>query len=64
MKIKESLILFFLVISWNNLHSQEFDPNFLASLPEDVRQDLINQSQDRQESFSEQFKRPSSFKST
>lgn len=61
MKIKESLILFFLVISWNNLHSQEFDPNFLASLPEDVRQDLINQSQDRQESFSEQFKRPSSF---
>ncbi len=61
MKIKESLILFFLVISWNNVHSQEFDPNFLASLPEDVRQDLINQSQERQESFSEQFKRPSSF---
>tara|TARA_B100000579_G_scaffold437771_1_gene468900 strand:- start:2689 stop:4416 length:1728 start_codon:yes stop_codon:yes gene_type:complete len=61
MKIKESFILFFLAISWNNLHSQEFDPNFLASLPEDVRQDLINQSQERQESFSEQFKRPSSF---
>lgn len=61
MKIKDSIVLFFLLFSWNNLQSQEFDPNFLASLPDDVREDLINQSQARQDSFSEQFKRPSSF---
>ena len=40
---------------------QEFDSSFLESLPETVRQDLLDQVTDKKELEDEQYRRPSTF---
>ena len=56
------LILFtFISFGSHNIIGQEFDPDFLASLPEEVRSDLLNQVDAREALEEEQFRRPSTF---
>ena len=56
------LILFtFISFGFQNIIGQEFDPDFLASLPEEVRSDLLNQVTAREALEEEQFRRPSTF---
>ena len=40
---------------------EEFDSSFLESLPEGVRQDLLDQVTDKKELEDEQYRRPSTF---
>ena len=44
-----------------NIQSQEFDQSFMDSLPEDIKQDLINRNQQKDELNEVQYRRPSSF---
>ena len=43
------------------IKGQEFDSSFLESLPETVRQDLLDQVNDKKELEDEQYRRPSTF---
>ncbi len=56
-------LIFFTFLSFGsqNIIGQEFDPDFLASLPEEVRSDLLNQVTAREALEEEQFRRPSTF---
>ena len=38
-----TLATLFIISTFSVLQAQEFDPAFLASLPESVKQDLLNQ---------------------
>ena len=44
-----------------SIQGQEFDSSFLESLPETVRQDLLDQVTDKKELEDEQYRRPSTF---
>jgi protein involved in polysaccharide export with SLBB domain len=57
------VILFaFLAFSTSlSIQGQEFDSSFLESLPETVRQDLLDQVTDKRELEDEQYRRPSTF---
>tara|TARA_B100000965_G_scaffold61668_1_gene47469 strand:+ start:2883 stop:4637 length:1755 start_codon:yes stop_codon:yes gene_type:complete len=57
------IILFaFLAFSTSlSIQGQEFDSSFLESLPETVRQDLLDQVTDKRELEDEQYRRPSTF---
>ena len=58
----KNLKLLFLVLPFLYLNSQELDKNFLDSLPEDVRQDVLERAQSNQESTINQY-RPSQYSS-
>ena len=58
---KNILLLSFLILLTFPLKSQEFDQKFLESLPPDVRQDLLDQTQIRNDAEKPQYRRPSSF---
>lgn len=56
-----TLATFFIISTFSVLQAQEFDSDFLASLPESVKQDLLNQVDEKEEFEDEQFRRPSTF---
>lgn len=56
-----SLGTLFIISTFSVLQAQEFDSAFLASLPESVKQDLLNQVGDKEEFEDEQYRRPSTF---
>ncbi len=58
---KNILLLSFLILLTFPLKTQEFDQKFLESLPPDVRQDLLDQTQIRNDAEKPQYRRPSSF---
>ncbi len=58
---KNILLLSFLILLTFPLNSQEFDQKFLDSLPPDVKQDLLDQTQTRNDAEKPQYRRPSSF---
>ena len=58
---KNILLLSSLILLTFPLKSQEFDQKFLESLPPDVRQDLLDQTQIRNDAEKPQYRRPSSF---
>ena len=57
------LFLFFLLFFTlpNFLYSQSFDEEFLDSLPDEVREDLMKQVDKKNESEEEQYRRESTF---
>lgn len=58
LKLKIFGISLFLLIS---ISAQELDPAFLASLPEEVRDDLLAQAEMKKVMESEQYRRPTTF---
>ena len=56
-----TLATLFIISTFSVLQAQEFDSAFLASLPESVKQDLLNQVGDKEEFEDEQYRRPSTF---
>ncbi len=50
----------FLILSFN-IYSQELSPEFIDSLPDTVRDDLISQIQERSDSEDPQYRSPSTF---
>ena len=57
-KLKFFVISLFFV---SLISAQELDPDFLSSLPESVREDLISQAELRDEMEEEQYRRPTTF---
>ena len=55
MKTTKLVILSFMLISVS-LHTQEFDQEFLDSLPDDVREDLETRNETRAEQANETFR--------
>jgi protein involved in polysaccharide export with SLBB domain len=55
-------LLFFSSILLLNLSAQEFDSKFLSSLPEDIRDDVVSQSEDSSKNSQPKY-RPSEFSS-
>ena len=59
---KTSIIyLVFLFATISLAQSNEYDESFLESLPEDVREDLLERQKSREDSEEPQYRRPSSF---
>ena len=56
-----TLATLFIISTFSVLQAQEFDSAFLASLPESVKQDLLNQVGEKEEFEDEQYRRPSTF---
>ena len=64
MKKNKTLIIYLTVILFaphSLTQSNEYDESFLESLPEDVREDLLERKQSREDSEEPQYRRPSSF---
>tara|TARA_B100002019_G_C21262241_1_gene597405 strand:- start:71 stop:1825 length:1755 start_codon:yes stop_codon:yes gene_type:complete len=55
------LSVFLAFLASVSIQGQEFDSSFLESLPETVRQDLLDQVTDKKELEDEQYRRPSTF---
>ena len=60
MNLKIKIISLFLFVPFFSF-AQEFDSNFLNSLPGDVRRDLLNQVEEDNSLNEEQYRRPSTF---
>lgn len=60
MNLKIKIISLFLFVPLFSF-AQEFDSNFLNSLPDDVRRDLLDQVQEDNSLNEEQYRRPSTF---
>ena len=60
MNLKIKIISLFLFVPLLSF-AQEFDSNFLNSLPDDVRRDLLNQVEEDNSLNEEQYRRPSTF---
>ena len=60
MNLKIKIISLFLFVPLFSF-AQEFDSNFLNSLPDDVRSDLLNQVEEDNSLNKEQYRRPSTF---
>ena len=60
MNLKIKIISLFLFVPFFSF-AQEFDSNFLNSLPDDVRRDLLNQVEEDNSLNEEQYRRPSTF---
>jgi protein involved in polysaccharide export with SLBB domain len=54
MNTKKIAILFILISV--SLHAQELDQKFLDSLPDDIKEDLVNKNKDRQEKSKETYR--------
>ncbi len=64
MKKNKTLIIYLSVILFAPLsltQSEEYDESFLESLPEEVREDLLERKKSREDSEEPQYRRPSSF---
>ena len=61
MKALKYNFLFVLFVFFPHSFSQDFDPAFLASLPDAVRKDLLEEVEGREVFEQEQYRRPSSF---
>ena len=64
MKKNKILIIYLSVILFAPLsltQSEEYDESFLESLPEEVREDLLERKKSREDSEEPQYRRPSSF---
>ncbi len=64
MKKNKNLIIYLSVILFAPLslsQSDEYDESFLESLPEEVREDLLERKKSREDSEEPQYRRPSSF---
>ena len=60
MIFKKTTLLIILFCSFASI-SQELDPEFLESLPEDVRSDLLAQIKMKEDLEKEQYRRPATF---
>ena len=58
----KNLLLSILLISVFFLNAQQFDESFLDSLPEDIREDLVNRSEENTKALDENY-RPSQYSS-
>tara|TARA_A100001388_G_scaffold273852_1_gene256406 strand:- start:2423 stop:4177 length:1755 start_codon:yes stop_codon:yes gene_type:complete len=64
MKKNKTLIIYLSVILFAPLsltQNEEYDESFLESLPEEVREDLLERKKSREDSEEPQYRRPSSF---
>ncbi|MBL6654612.1 MAG: SLBB domain-containing protein [Flavobacteriaceae bacterium] len=55
-----SFILFFITLS-SSVKAQDFDEDFLKSLPEEVQSDLMKRKSDKEELEEDRYRRPSSY---
>ena len=60
MIFKKTTLLVILIYSTSAI-SQEFDPKFLESLPEEVRNDLLLEVENQTKTEEQQYRRPSTF---
>lgn len=60
-KLSAYILTFFLFATFSYAQDNEYDKSFLESLPEDVKEDLLERQQAREDSEEPQYRRPSSF---
>ena len=60
----KTLYLFSIILSLTLsifIHAQDFDEEFLESLPEGVKEDLMKRNTDKEELEEDRYRRPSSY---
>ncbi len=61
MYLKNKTLLITALLSMFSLYAQDFDAEFLQSLPESVRQDLLSEVEGKENMEEIQYRRPSTF---
>ena len=61
MNYKKLYLIAFLLLPLASIQAQDFDEEFLTSLPEDVKEDLLKRNSDKEKLEEDRYRRPSSY---